>query len=165
MEKLKVGDAVEWKSQAGGVEKKKRGVIVQVVAAGETPDIGLDGVSVEFDVPTNPREVDSFIVRVENVRKGRAGLYWPPAGKLSPAKDAAPAATRARAPELPNMPEKGPLVKAAENYLDQAQVVKEGREKLEMMGHGVMAAMRKEGRERGVLASLEGGSWVGRKSG
>lgn len=169
MEKIELGTKVEWKSQAGGVTKKKQGLVVHVVPAGQAAEMNNGDFSIEFDLPAKPRPEESYIVRVENVRKGRAGLYWPPASKLKPIgapQKAAPPDThetskdgQGRAWLLPGIPDsRGPLAKAAENYLHQAARVREEKAKLSLMGQGVMSAMQTEKRLK--LTLEDGGeSW------
>ncbi len=171
METIALGSIVEWKSQAGGVTKKKRGEVVIVVAPGapaEMPSGGMD-VSIEFDLPAKPRPEESYLVRVENVRKGRAGLYWPPAAKLKPIKGpaaAAPAAADDFMPQyeepeeglLPGTPRRGPLAIAAANYLTQASKVKREKAQLTIMGQGVMLAMQTEKKTKLTLEQ-DGESW------
>lgn len=66
---MNVGTQVEWKSQAGGYEKKKVGVIVEVVPPGESPKSELDG-------PGMARKTESYVVLVGKTN------YWPIASKL-----------------------------------------------------------------------------------
>ena len=65
-----LGDTVEWESQSGGYYGKvKRGVIVQVVKAGEVPDPGTMRVlGAGFGMS---RKHESYLVKVGNV------AYWP----------------------------------------------------------------------------------------
>jgi hypothetical protein len=64
---FKVGDRVEWTSQAAGVTRTKVGVVEHVVAPREDP-----GPMSKNRVPGMPRDHESYLVRV----KGR-GCYWP----------------------------------------------------------------------------------------
>ena len=65
-----LGDTVEWKSQSGGYYGKvKRGIIVQVVKAGQVPDPGTMRVlGSGFGMSRNH---ESYLVKVGNV------AYWP----------------------------------------------------------------------------------------
>ena len=72
---MKVGDVVEWESQSGGFYGKvKRGDIVQVVPAGDTPTLAgevcgrLRVLGAGFGMS---RKHESYLVRVGNV------AYWP----------------------------------------------------------------------------------------
>lgn len=66
---LKVGDKVQWRSQAGGYTKTKTGEIAVVVPAGERPTCVKEA--------GMPRDHESYVVRV-----GRT-YYWPRASGLS----------------------------------------------------------------------------------
>lgn len=75
---LKLGDVVEWSSQAQGHSKSKQGVVVAIVPPGQRPDrdqfIDLyKGPGVGFG-----RKHVSYVIRV-----GRSKHYWPFANKLS----------------------------------------------------------------------------------
>ena len=79
-----IGDTVSWSSQAGGHAKKKVGVVVAIVAAGQYPSREdfpslhrSAGVGMHRDHP-------SYVVRVKG-----AGLYWPRAKTLNLATQAA----------------------------------------------------------------------------
>jgi len=80
---LKVGDPVEWTSQAHGYVSTKRGVIVGSIAAGERPD--------KYDFPQLHKGVgcglgrsgESYVVKVGN------RLYWPYTKNLRHAIDPA----------------------------------------------------------------------------
>lgn len=66
-----VGGVVAWSSQAGGVEKRKRGTIVAVVPAGRTPS-SIDA-AYKF---ASSRTHESYVVDVDGE------LYWPLVPKL-----------------------------------------------------------------------------------
>ena len=65
-----LGDTVEWESQSGWYYGKvKRGIVVQVVKAGETPDPGTMRVlGAGFGMS---RKHESYLVKVGNI------AYWP----------------------------------------------------------------------------------------
>lgn len=76
---MKLGDKVEWTSQAGGVVAMKMGNIVLVIPA-NTPlqnemlrnsDLGLQELRWEFSDPSKSRSHESYLVQVED------RLYWP----------------------------------------------------------------------------------------
>jgi hypothetical protein len=74
---MKVGDHVEWTSQAGGYTKKKRGVIVAVVPAHADVRKHLpEGKTVDSGSLFRPQE--SYLVEVD----GSNYLYWPRAKYL-----------------------------------------------------------------------------------
>lgn len=185
---FEVGDVVQWKSQSAGRIKKKTGTVYQVIEANRAAEWCKGDFSIEFTLPASARPERSYLVLVENVRKGRSGLYWPVAGNLKlvriadrdrkmaeagylpiPPADAknspdhiepdCPQPTRRGTLELPEMPERGPLDKACDNYLDQSRVVKQEKKKLGIMGEGLLSAMRKEGRLKLTLSSSEGDAW------
>jgi hypothetical protein len=64
---FKVGDIVEWTSQAAGCTRTKRGEVVEVVPAGCQP-VPMS----KNRNPGNARDHESYLVRVKG-----AGLYWP----------------------------------------------------------------------------------------
>lgn len=71
MKSFKVGETVQWTSQAQGYSKSKEGVVVAIVPAGERPDreAFLDlykGAGCGFG-----RDHESYVVRVKNKH------YWP----------------------------------------------------------------------------------------
>ena len=72
---FKVGDRVEWTSQAGGSTRTKRGAVVEVVKRGEAPA----PISKNRN-PGMPRDHESYLVRVKG-----SGLYWPRVKALRPA--------------------------------------------------------------------------------
>lgn len=92
---MKVGDHVEWTSQAGGFKKVKRGCIVAIVP----PGVSLRRVFLaqkwsftggQYDcsvldlVTYNDRIVESFLVAVAPPKgsKRRVKLYWPRVASL-----------------------------------------------------------------------------------
>ncbi len=164
MDMIGVGDEVSWKSQAGGMVKKKTGSVFQIVPAMEGAEVTRGDFSIEFDLPAKPRNHVSYLVLVQDVRKGRPGLYWPAAAKLTLVKGKAPAEPIKASPvektgSLPGTDHtRGPLDKACENYLDQSVAVKREKDKLALMGEGILSAMQKEGRKKLTLESSEGES-------
>jgi hypothetical protein len=85
---FKFGDKVEWSSQARGSEKKKKGIIVEVVPAGTWPSKTLDrlrgsvsSIKVRYRVMFDgglPRKSDSYLVAVPpKTSRGKPFLYWP----------------------------------------------------------------------------------------
>lgn len=76
--KFKLGDEVEWTSQAGACSTTKRGVVVEVVPAGQRPSdakqqpVGRYGFS---------RMHESYVVDVPEMSPSRR-RYWPHVGKL-----------------------------------------------------------------------------------
>ncbi len=65
---MKIGDIVEWKSQAKGTWKTKRGKIIAVVSAGTLPREYKGGEKIET---CTPRDHNSVLVRVGSA------VYWP----------------------------------------------------------------------------------------
>jgi len=64
---FRVGDEVEWTSQAGGYRKTKRGVVMAVVPPGGLPRLQ------DFRAETYiGRGHESYIVHVKGI-----GRYWP----------------------------------------------------------------------------------------
>jgi hypothetical protein len=75
---FKVGDRVEWTSQAGGCTRTKAGEVLVVLSPGETV-----GPMSKNRNPGMPRDHESYLVRV----KGK-GVYWPRVSALRPAAEA-----------------------------------------------------------------------------
>jgi hypothetical protein len=75
---LKVGDRVEWTSQAAGIARTKRGVVIWVVKPGERPVIPNFGAVRGAGMPRNE---ESYVVRAG----GR--LYWPRVSQLRAADE------------------------------------------------------------------------------
>ena len=67
---MTVGDTVEWTSQAAGVTRTKRGVIIEVVPGGRDPLTKL------VDIGSSRRR-ESYVVRASVVGKTKTKLYWP----------------------------------------------------------------------------------------
>jgi hypothetical protein len=72
---FKVGDVVEWESQAAGISRTKEGAVVQVVKESHYPP-AISG------TPGSPRSHESYIVRASvmngsEAQKRRTKLYWP----------------------------------------------------------------------------------------
>lgn len=80
---LKVGDTVEWTSQAGGNSRTKRGVVVAVVAAGARPNRSKFPALHRWGGCGLPRSHQSYVVKVD----GR-GVYWPRSSALRRVEDA-----------------------------------------------------------------------------
>lgn len=72
-QQIRIGDTVEWWSQAGGFGKVKRGVVVAVVGPGQYPNtvLGRLGVAKRLRDYGMSRARTSYVVDVG----GR--LYWP----------------------------------------------------------------------------------------
>lgn len=85
---LKVGDEVEWSSQAGGFEQKKRGKVVAVVPPGIRPYNLLASMDLRnrnthaIDPRTMHRDAESYIIEVPGKGKSVAKLYWPLISRL-----------------------------------------------------------------------------------
>lgn len=92
MSKFKIGDSVEWESQAGGSKTKKQGKIHYVVPENnsatqrkhiEKYNPGYPPKHNQMFDGLNPRNHESYIVIVESKSgKGKCKLYWPHASKL-----------------------------------------------------------------------------------
>jgi hypothetical protein len=84
-ETFKVGDKVCWSSQAGSYWKKKEGVVIRVVGAGEPCNCTGDEMA-EFDttaVGCFSRDHESYVVSVTSNKAGRIPkLYRPVVGRL-----------------------------------------------------------------------------------
>lgn len=87
---MKLGDKVEWESQANGSTTLKVGFVLQVVPARQKPDIpakGLvfdneDGFRAEFTWPRDlaagfRRNHESYLICVPQGQKAKQRLYWP----------------------------------------------------------------------------------------
>jgi hypothetical protein len=77
---LSLGDTVEWRSQAAGVTRTKRGQIVEVVP----PSCRLTS---RLKNPGIPRDHTSYVVRASVLdgsdnQKRRRALYWPRVNQL-----------------------------------------------------------------------------------
>lgn len=77
---FKIGDEVEWSTQANGYTRTKRGEVVAVVEAFHVPLREH-----KIDRPGLSREHESYIVRV---RGQRTRNYWPRVSGLRKAKNA-----------------------------------------------------------------------------
>lgn len=84
---FKLGDEVSWSSQAGGFEKVKIGVVVDVISAGES--ILKSKFRRELDASTLPRKEESYVVCVGAKPGSRAKpkYYWPRVSELKAHKD------------------------------------------------------------------------------
>jgi hypothetical protein len=79
--RFQIGDIVIWTSKAGGNTKKKIGVVIEVVPAGQTPTTCVN---------LSTRRHESYVILVP--RKSRArrnkslkpSIYWPHASLLRP---------------------------------------------------------------------------------
>lgn len=77
---FKVGDEVEWTSQAGGWTRTKRGEVIEVVPAESYPMKAPRGSGF-------PRKVESYVVRATALGRSsnaRRATYWPHASLLRP---------------------------------------------------------------------------------
>lgn len=75
---FKVGDAVEWTSQAGGFARTKRGEVIEVVPPGRDPTTKIRDRGMY-------RDHESYVVRAVALgrRSGdRRATYWPRASSL-----------------------------------------------------------------------------------
>ena len=80
---FKVGDHVQWSSQAGGSTKPKIGVIEKTVPAG----MPVLDYTQELRWPGGPRQTISYLVRVPGKTAASKGqLYWPHTSRLSVVK-------------------------------------------------------------------------------
>lgn len=85
---LKVGDEVEWSSQANGNYMKKRGKVVLVVPPGIRPYHLLASMDLRnrnthaIDPRTMHRQTESYIIEVPSKGKGAPKLYWPLISRL-----------------------------------------------------------------------------------
>lgn len=84
---FKIGDQVEWSSQAQGSETTKQGRIVAVVSAGDRPN--RDNFEDLYKGPGCGfgRDHESYVVRVVAGKTGNAKPkhYWPRVSALRPA--------------------------------------------------------------------------------
>ena len=82
---MKIGDIVEWKSQAGGYSKRKRGTIVNIVPPHKGPLKYIVEAKEETGAAFSStaghgmsRDHESYIVHVPTkTGKGKGTLYWP----------------------------------------------------------------------------------------
>lgn len=79
---FRVGDNVFWKSQAGGTEKIKIGIIYKIIPADRIYKQGqlLDEISkftLMFDTNLNPRPEVSYLVKVKSNGQRKEKLYRP----------------------------------------------------------------------------------------
>ena len=73
MEEFQVGDGVYWGSASSGSYRRKVGVVVAVVEAGENP-VPPEGLKCNSAAGYGmPRDHRSYLVRVGN----KKGVYWP----------------------------------------------------------------------------------------
>lgn len=92
MKNLKLGDHVNWESQAGGSTKKKSGTVHYIVPKGSA---ATDRFHVEKYNPgyypkhkqmfdgTIPRDHESYVIIVPSKSgRGKCKLYWPHVSKL-----------------------------------------------------------------------------------
>lgn len=100
-QQFKVGDTVSWRSQSGGAETEKTGVIVRVLHPWESATLVADSVRLEHNgTPTMvskhgpmrqmaktglPRYEESYLVRVGMQQKYTKScrLYWPRVATLA----------------------------------------------------------------------------------
>ena len=82
---MKIGDIVAWKSTSNGVEKEKRGTIVNIVPPHKGPLKYIveakDATGAAFSSSAGPgmsRDHESYVVHVPSkTGKGKGTLYWP----------------------------------------------------------------------------------------
>ena len=82
---MKIGDIVAWKSTSNGVEKEKRGKIVNIVPPHKGPLKYIveakEETGAAFSSSSGPgmsRDHESYIVHVSTkTGKGKGTLYWP----------------------------------------------------------------------------------------
>lgn len=95
-QKFKKGDIVEWESQSGGWEKKKKGTIIQVVEVGDNPLSYANERFLEslYKFKSNtlgygmPRDHESYLVLVPGATpKQLPSIYWPRVVKLKKSKN------------------------------------------------------------------------------
>ena len=92
---LKVGDKIEWSSQANGYGKRKRGEIAFVLPPGVSAleflrsRFGADPTVVKsiyninaIDGGGGSREHESYIISTRRTERTKPHLYWPIASKL-----------------------------------------------------------------------------------
>jgi len=84
---FKIGDEVEWTSQARGSMKTKRGEIFAIVPAGQRPRLqDLSGTRRNGMGGGLPRSHESYLVRVRRAHASAAmdRAYWPRVSQLRP---------------------------------------------------------------------------------
>ena len=82
---MKIGDIVEWKSQAGGYSKRKLGKIVNIVPPHKGPLKYIveakEATGASFSSTAGygmSRDHESYVVHVPSkTGKGKGTLYWP----------------------------------------------------------------------------------------
>ena len=82
---MKIGDIVAWKSTSSGVEKEKRGKIVNIVPPHKGPLKYIveakEETGAAFSSSAGPgmsRDHESYVVHVPSkTGKGKGTLYWP----------------------------------------------------------------------------------------
>ena len=79
---FKVNDTVTWTSQSRGSAKTKTGKVEKIVP----PNTNVKNLTDELDAPGNPRDNESYLVRVPGkTARSKGKLYWPTASKLKAA--------------------------------------------------------------------------------
>lgn len=82
---FKVGDKVEWESQAGGNYRTKKGEVFDVINGYEAPAPGdYHFHKTMFDGDGSPRGHESYLVEVPGGKtpKAKPRLYWPRVSQL-----------------------------------------------------------------------------------
>lgn len=83
---FKVGELLEWDSQAHGNWRTKIGVIIKAIPAGFSPDYYNDQHSLwKIDGLGEPRNHESYIVAIPHADKPTE-FFWPKVGVLAKAK-------------------------------------------------------------------------------
>lgn len=88
--KFLVGDMVEWRSQAGGNTRTKRGEVVAVIRPGQSPRDAVNtllragGVRSKYGGGIARRGTSYLVVVPPKSSRALGTLYWPLADKLSP---------------------------------------------------------------------------------
>jgi hypothetical protein len=77
MQQFKVGDKVQWSSQAQGSMATKRGTVIGVIPPGGHWAFGPEHGYVSHYGGGDMRNHESYLVRVPAKGKGKPHLYWP----------------------------------------------------------------------------------------
>lgn len=140
---FEIGDEVSWTSNA----KRKVGTIISIVPVGEKPISTIGGDVLEahktpdFDAMTK-KAVEVCVVSVPSGSMLKPSLYLPAMSLLKKVK-----AAKKRTPDLPGMPDPGPLAKALQDFVEQANVIAEEKKVLKEKSTAIMEAMQKDKKE------------------
>lgn len=74
--RFRSGDLVWWKSQAQGSTKEKRGVVAEVVPAGQMPNYDLFPELYKYSGVGSSRNHESYVITVKGKRTA-VHHYWP----------------------------------------------------------------------------------------